>query len=118
MSEQVVKILRAAKNLLETKGWTQGSFARNEQGNTCFMNDSEASCFCSRGAIYKVSSEFLERNSPIVFDAERALRRAMESNSPASSGTCGIVIYNDAPERTKEEVLLKFAEAIAEEEKE
>lgn len=44
--------LRAAKALIDTpEKWTQGAYARDEEGLTVFVGDEAAVCFCSIGAL-------------------------------------------------------------------
>ncbi len=79
-----------AYQLLETKGWTKGASARNKKGLVTPPFSKSATCFCTFGALQVVyGPEYLKALTKI----EDYL------NVPA------IATWNDAPERTKEEVI-------------
>jgi hypothetical protein len=106
MTKTTVEILKDAKALLETKGWTQGAAARNARGWTVGPNDGDAACFCGLGAVWAACPSI----NPLIggSSAETALRATVPQNLFAS--------FNDEEGRTVEEVLAKFDEAIAAEE--
>jgi hypothetical protein len=94
-----VEILKAAKAKIENPAnWTQGEFARDENGNKLMSGYSEgAVCFCSLGAIEAViGTDF--------FDAEKAYMTIDE----VMGGS--VANYND--NHTHEEVLSAFDKAI------
>lgn len=99
-----VEILKGAKALLETKGWTQGGFGRDASGVVVGLyNLSDANCFCGVGAAIVSAQTY----SIPYAKAWEALSRAVGYNFP---------VFNDAPGRTKEEVLAVFDKAITAEE--
>ena len=86
--------LRAARALLTPEGaWTQGTFARCENGNSIYLKDENAVCWCAMGAIwfYGYSSK-----------AEMFLRNIVEN----------ITTWSDSPNMTQAEVLAAFDKAI------
>jgi len=99
-----VEILKGAKALLETKGWTQGAYARGKSGRVV-KQPRNAVCFCGIGAISVAAGG--NTDDDLGYDAYKALERIVGSGFPH---------YNDAPGRTKEEVLAVFDKAIAAEE--
>lgn len=103
-----VEILKAGKVLIETKGWLQGDFAHDASGNIVFTTDlvdnvGDPVCFCGVGACFAAS------------DTDEGAHRAWDALS-AVAPTGAFPQFNDAPGRTREEVLAKFDEAIAAEE--
>lgn len=87
------KFLEEAINLIETTGWSQGAYQRNEKGEAC-PPGVQASSYCILGAIRAVS-----RDEDIT-----ALMRVELTHRLG----CSVVEFNDHPERTKEEVLEKL----------
>lgn len=52
-----VEILKAAKALIaDEENWTQTVYARDENGESVSATDPRAVCFCSRGAIDKITA--------------------------------------------------------------
>lgn len=51
--EMVVRILLNACDLLEKRGWTQGSMARDANGDACSVNSDAAMSYCLSGALVK-----------------------------------------------------------------
>ncbi len=49
----IIKILLMACRLLEEKGWTQGSMARDASGGVCAVNSDMADSYCLSGALVK-----------------------------------------------------------------
>lgn len=95
-----VQILEEARELLSDESrWTQGVIARKANGRPTILEDNEAVCFCSLGAIGKQS----DRYSSLEVQAVRTLQKAV--------GT-GVSCFNDAPERKHSEVLEAFDKAI------
>lgn len=93
--------LRAARALIE-KGWTQRTYARDANGNVVEETDGGAVAFCAAGACWAVSSR----------EARDALRRqvGLETNTPDWPS---ISAFNDAPDRTQQDVLALFDRTIA-----
>ncbi len=97
----IVEILRAARQLLIDRGWTQGTFARDAKGARTLYDAPDAVCYCSLGAIMVVGRGFAPEASTL------ALTKAIGSGHPAN-----VAEWNDAKDRTKEEVLAAYDRAI------
>jgi len=76
------------KDFLNESNWTQGQFARDEDGNSCAAIDARAKKFCLMGAAYKCFSNETE----MILDL---LNRELQGDA---------IGWNDAPGRTFEEV--------------
>ena len=99
-----VEILKGAKELLVTKGWTQRTFARNDKGIPVHIGMKHtATCFCGVGALLHTA----EAVDTLYYPAWAALDRAAGEHFPN---------FNDAEGRTLDEVLAVFDKAIAAEE--
>lgn len=96
-----VDVLRDAKALLETKGWTQGTNARDAEGRWTGAHHANAACFCGYGAIFAATGGRFDWGQLAALDA------VTDGCFPT---------FNDAEGRTLPEVLAKFDEAIAAEE--
>lgn len=105
MSE-VVKVLERAKELLNEKGWCQGDLAKGAHGEVVDLLDPQAAAFCLVGAI-------------------RCQRDGTSTNARLSAGIylanvvgclrgdwLTVPDYNDAPGRTKEEIMEVLTKAI------
>ena len=99
---ELLKIYRKARELVE-KGWHQGQFAADRQGRECSAFDDEAACFCAWGALRRSR-------------ANLGIRLPFGPLLEPLQGVIGDVeptAWNDAPGRTKEEVLEAFDRAIS-----
>lgn len=100
-SNRVHSILVAARERIATPDrWTQWMVACNRQGESVSAKSRSAARWCAMGAIIASMDEDIERRD----EAACAVRRIV-----GESLTC----WNDAPERTHEEVLDAFDRAIA-----
>lgn len=101
----VVDILVDAKEVLETKQWTQGAGARDKDGDLVHSRSEEAVSFCSIGAINRASHHFGGGFllGTLRFEAEMALQDVIDKD---------VITWNDSFGRTKEEVLEAFSKAI------
>jgi len=94
-----VEILKAARQVIsDAKSWTQGTFARDANGKVASIRFGD--CFCSVGAIAKVT----DRN--LVEPCPRAVIEALGVRSHAE-----LARFNDS--HTHSEVLDLFDRAIA-----
>ena len=93
------QILIEARRVIES-GWCTRASARTDKGIPCEWDEAKACSWCSTGAVLHVASMFV----PARVYALRFLREAI--------GQYSIVGWNDAPGRTKEEVLAGFDRAI------
>jgi hypothetical protein len=99
----IAEILRGAAELLSKPGaWTQGAWARQADGGKVLPKDSDAVCWCARGALWHVGG-------PLHGVAEAALEELLPA--PAQKGRHRIAMWNDASERTAEEVCARLIEA-------
>lgn len=59
MSKSALTVLREARELIsDPKRWTQGAFARNASGCKTGILHADATCWCTAGALLKVSEGF------------------------------------------------------------
>jgi hypothetical protein len=90
-----------AFELLEKYGWCQENLATDETGVGCSINDKTAANFCLIGAIYRKNR--CSRTS-LTEDLAKACRKLGFGSSASLS------VWNDHPERTKEEVVALLKE--------
>ena len=98
-----VKLLEAltfARDLL-TKGWTQGTLARDADGVKTDHQGEDVACFCAMGACCRARDEFEVSGSELM-------RRVDEQSHDVN-----IVAFNDIEGRTQAEVVEVFDKAIA-----
>jgi hypothetical protein len=88
------EILRAGKNAIETRGWCQGD-------ELAIHGPPNGPC-CAATAIGPYEDD------PFDFRAVNLLRQAA-----GIGGDMGLATWNDAPERTKADVLAAYDKAIA-----
>lgn len=100
-----VKFLTKARAVIE-RGWCQGSFARDAQGQPIEATDPLAETFCIRGATRAVA--------PNDDDVRARAHRHLEDVIIAlTDGDCdSIASYNDDTSRTQAEILAVFDAAI------
>lgn len=98
----IAEILEAAKaKIANPENWTQGYYAKDENGDELLGNEPDAVCFCGYGAIEAVT-DTVHMGKGWPKEAEDALDAAAGKNFPC---------FND--ERTHAEVLAVFDKAIA-----
>jgi hypothetical protein len=112
MNVSTLTALIEARRLINN-GWIQKMFARNAQGHMCGWNSEEAKSYCSIGAIYKASNWSKTYNTGLCFDVFNALSDHIGIERYGQGPAECIVFFNDAPKRTKAEVLDAFDKAIA-----
>jgi hypothetical protein len=100
-------VLRDAAELLRTKGWTQGKFARADDGERVEVMADDAACFCTLGAVYRITDRL-----PGICEerAVDALARAVGGCADVTAAA-HVAVWNDAPGRTLPEVLAAFERA-------
>jgi hypothetical protein len=101
--------LRAALNLLKTKGWTQGALARDANGSEVPYSRQDATCFCALGAVAHAA----RGDSAVEGLAWDAL-----DNTAKTRGFQDVVQYNDFKDTEFKHVRALFGKAILECEKE
>jgi len=105
MSKETADILRKARAVIEKpENWTKGDFARDAKLRPISALSTDAQCFCTWGAIIRVSE-----NAPQMNNAADALYRHL--NHPMD-----LDVFNDDETTTHAEVLSLFDRAIAAEE--
>lgn len=109
----IAKILNKAADLIETKGWCQWNEALDKYGDSVAFDSKKAASFCMMGAIYRVSEEIIH-----VFPIIQTLSKSIRTNSTSIPESAHISDYNDAPRRTKKQVIAKLRKAAQKAEKE
>jgi hypothetical protein len=89
MSAQVAADLRAAAEVLERDGWTQGVY-----------HDLESGCRCAQGALDSIYGAHEAEGS-----YDQAVEEAANDHLAAVIGTPRIISWNDEPGRTADEVI-------------
>lgn len=98
--EQVIAALDSIHALVAA-GWCQGHYAIDSSGLECDSRSPRAVRFCLDGAAQCVT-RLGPTSWPLYGEVGRALRDTLWAKQPEWSG---YVTWNDAPERTKGEVL-------------
>ena len=93
------EILIAAREKIE-RGWTQKEYARTDGGEGVKYNSPDAVCWCSIGAICAVDDSRAGDSTVRIFADTIEIR------------TADIPHWNDAPDRTQDDVLIAFGWAI------
>lgn len=104
---QMIELLKETRHLLQ-RGWCQRAWARDIQGNPVDFTSNEAECFCFMGAILRAVVN-LDTPPSIRDRAEDFLRSVISANGEVG----GLVLFNDAEDRTLSEVLKILDEAIS-----
>lgn len=101
--ELIDLLIRAREVISDPDRWTAHDFARNGVGHRVRPQDPTAVCFCSLGALAKVSKPVdASPGYTLVDEAEFHLSQFMEGDVP---------LFNDT--RTHQEVLAAWDEAIS-----
>lgn len=104
----VADVLDRAADLIEPEGaWTQGCFARRDDGMPAVVDAKDATCFCARGAIMRVQGSGTYTSAAEVFFAHHGLGR---NNGYIA---LSIVNWNDTAGRTQAQVIAKLREAAS-----
>ncbi len=103
----VKAVLVSAKELIK-KGWTQGSGARDAQMHPCNDTHENAVCYCALGALNRAEHEAGKATFNRYEIAYGLLNNEVRKRTKQGS----ILAYNDASERTVEDVLSLFDAAI------
>lgn len=111
--------LIAARKVLETNEWVQGSYIKDHAEYITDYRDSNACKFCMVGAVFFVEKSWTETNSfkRIVKKLSMVIKKVIPKNNKLEScyspeRIC--TIYNDDIATTKEDVLKIFDIAIGE----
>ena len=109
--KKVSEFLIGAKKIIQDPAnWTQGWFAKNEQGGKVGSNSERAVCFCSLGALERMDGRELPINKydPLTFEPN--LSRFAQDLLEGVMGGVAVEDFNDS--HTHEEVMMKWDEAI------
>jgi hypothetical protein len=98
----VVEVLTKARALV-ARGHCKDNAALDADGEYVHAGDPRARFWCAVGAIWAAGPD----------EPDEAVRRATRDVLRAVLGTCTLVAWNDAPERTQAEVVDAFDRAIA-----
>lgn len=101
LSPEAVAVLNEAERLLIEKGWTQKAGAHDAHGNSVSIGSPDAACFCLYGAIGAAIGGKRPQEDPRMNEACDALDWELRGLGYSYS----FISWNDAPHRTKEEVL-------------
>lgn len=109
MDEKAADLLRAAKEALMELHWIQGMAAITTHGRRPLAADSPTIIgVCLVGAVDYAASRRGIFDWAIIDATTEALRQVL----PSSAEPASLTDYNDAAERTKEEILALFDRAI------
>jgi TolB-like protein len=97
-NERIVSDLTEARKLLE-KGWTQNAYARNANGVAVDEENPNACSFCVRGALNRAHASL---------ETHLLVGRVVKERT----GGLWVHLWNDAPGRTREEVLAMIDEIL------
>lgn len=104
-------VLHRAADLLEEFGWAQNYYAFSDSGCHVEPTSSAAVRFCAVGAMTRAAWDLTRDEHD--FDPDVALGlvgyRAFDGRGRVTS--CGVPAWNDAPGRTKAEVVQKLRDA-------
>lgn len=101
----VKDLLIRARELIE-KGWCQGAYAKDADGESVGATAQGATAFCIRGAILAVGPLDYAVRAPAYNLLENIVDQITQSPCDSLAG------YNDAPGRTHAEILAVFDAAL------
>lgn len=90
------------------RGWTTGAHARNAAGRRVDASSADAVCWCEEGSRIAAIVSSRGQSDAYHFTTEY-VRRVLESRGLPTN----VAVFNDAPERTVDEVIALQAEAAA-----
>jgi hypothetical protein len=103
VKQKAAAILRAARALLaKPDGWTKGAEARTKEGFPVRYDSKRSTCFCTVGAIMRITGGNTTYASYLALDALRYVKHSVAS----------LDIWNDAAKSVKP-ILAGFDKAIA-----
>lgn len=102
-------LLRRAKALISEPGkWTQNADGRTVAGKEVHPKDYNAVCWCIVGAIDRVSTSLSDKDKAVW----AFLHVSLPYHEPRTLNQSHISLWNDVKERTHDEVMKAFDEAI------
>ena len=84
--------------------WTQGVLARNADGQEVHYNNPNAVAYCALGRLHRIMEQ--AGRADLALQLRAAVDQALKARSPQE-----LIPWNDAPERTPEEVRELFQAA-------
>lgn len=94
-------------------GWGRQTFARDANYHMCYWGSNDARFFCLMGAIYRATDWRNTYNSKLCLDVIEAVVDHIGIEVYGQEPSECVVFYNDAPKRTKDEVLDVLDRTIA-----
>lgn len=104
-------VLRRAADLLEEFGWAQGYYAFSETGAYAAPTCSAAVRFCAVGAMTRAAWDLTRDEYDFDPDVALGLAGYRSFDAKGRVTSCGVPAWNDAPGRTREEVIARLREA-------
>lgn len=95
-TQEFVRRLKVARDLIATKGWTKGWYARNAKGEPVGERNVTATCYCAVGALRAAGLEWGQWKSECH-----------------ATGWSFLDEFNDDPATKREHVLAMFDNSIA-----
>lgn len=98
-----------AWEIIEQNGWCQRSAAKDSRGLNVDLRSEEAVCFCAVGAILRKH----DKNSAAATDIGKVATKVatpLQMSKTGFSFNDAVADWNDAPGRTKEEVVALLKE--------
>ena len=117
-------ILERARDLIEQKGWTQNTLAKDKMGYMIDPDSPDAACFCLLGAmiaseaqlwsekVYKDQKELNWAVNNAFFHLDRTMSTHEKIPCDIIPRRVALSNWQDQEKRTKQEVLSLFHEAI------
>ena len=104
---EVIDVLKETRDLiLDEDAWTQGTYARDADGDETGLFTKNACCWCLLGAIQKVSkdADIDAQNKTVIFMNEMARNRCYSS----------LTMFNDSIGRKHVDVIEFLEESMSE----
>lgn len=103
MIPSLLDIVDHAITLLEERGWTQGCYAHDKNGNITSACSETATRFCMYGALCRATYNLSENRFDTVYMSPEYEK--FEEITNTKIGYPNIVPWNDYPGRTKKEAI-------------
>lgn len=66
-NETIIRVLMETRRLLEGKGWSKYTMARDPEGQLCGPNNQDAACYCLSGALVRAWRTIDPQNEEFYF---------------------------------------------------
>jgi hypothetical protein len=111
---EIVKALTAARNLIATSDLAKNNHATNNYGAPVYIQSPDAQRFCIAGAIARVEGADVDKTGYLIVNKKvPALQYMVSVLGGTHLDAIDIAKFNDAPGRTKEDVVTFFDIIIA-----